>query len=97
MKELASLPNVVCKISGVTTEAGSQELDPRTAEALHRACDRRFGFERVMYGGDWHVCELAGPYPQWVEIVDWVIEGASADEKRQLYRDTAIRAYRLDA
>jgi hypothetical protein len=27
--------------------------------------------------------------------VDWVIEGATAEEKRKLYRETAIRAYRL--
>ncbi len=54
-----------------------------------------FGFGRCMYGGDWHVLELAGTYPQWVEVVDWVIEGASADEKRKLYRETATRVYRL--
>ena len=96
LKELAALPNVVCKISGVTTEADHkawtrEQLKPYIAHAIE--C---FGFDRVMYGGDWHVLELAGTYPQWVEIVDWVIAGASADEKRKLYRDNAIRAYRLD-
>ena len=40
--------------------------------------------------------ELAIAYPEWVEIVDWVIEGASAEEKRKLFRDTAIEFYRLD-
>jgi L-fuconolactonase len=49
-----------------------------------------------MYGGDWHVMELAGTYPQWVGIVDWVVEGASKDEKRKLFRDNAIKFYRLD-
>jgi L-fuconolactonase len=49
-----------------------------------------------MYGGDWHVSELAGTYPQWVEIVDWVTEGASLEEKRKLFRDNAISFYRLD-
>ena len=39
--------------------------------------------------------ELAGTYPQWVEIVDWVVEGASKDEKRKLFRDNAIEFYRL--
>ena len=96
LKELAALPNVACKISGVTTEADHkswtrEQLKPYIAHAIE--C---FGFDRVMYGGDWHVLELAGTYPQWVEIVDWVIAGASADEKRKLYRDNAIRAYRLD-
>jgi L-fuconolactonase len=95
LKELASLPNVVCKISGVTTEADHknwtrEQLKPYIVHAID--C---FGFDRVMYGGDWHVLELAGTYPQWVEIVDWVVAGASAEEKRKLYRDNAIRAYRL--
>jgi L-fuconolactonase len=95
MKELASLPNVTCKISGVSTEADHrnwtrEQLKPYIAHAIDS-----FGFDRSMYGGDWHVMELAGTYPQWVEVVDWVIEGASAEEKRKLYRDTAIKTYRL--
>lgn len=95
LKELASLPNVVCKISGVTTEADHkswtrEQLKPYIAHAIES-----FGFDRVMYGGDWHVLELAGTYPQWVEIVDWVIAGATPEEQRKLYRDNAIRAYRL--
>jgi L-fuconolactonase len=95
MKELAALPNVTCKISGVSTEADHQnwtreQLRPYIAHAIET-----FGFARCMYGGDWHVLELAGTYPQWVEVVDWVIEGASDDEKRKLYRDTATRVYRL--
>jgi L-fuconolactonase len=96
MKELAALPNVTCKISGVSTEADHktwtrEQLKPYIAHAIDA-----FGFERCMYGGDWHVLELAGTYPQWVEVVDWVIEGATPEEKRKLYRDTAIRTYRLD-
>ena len=95
LKELAALPNVTCKISGVTTEADHktwtrEQLKPYIAHAIE--C---FGFDRVMYGGDWHVLELAGTYPQWVGIVDWVIAGASVEEQRKLYRDNAILAYRL--
>ena len=90
------MPNVHCKISGVTTEADHknwtrEQLKPYIAHTIET-----FGFDRIMYGGDWHVSELAGTYPQWVEIVDWVIEGASAEEKRKLFRDNAISFYRLD-
>ena len=49
-----------------------------------------------MYGGDWHVMELASTYPEWVDIVDWVVSGVSAEDKRKLYRDNAVRLYRLD-
>jgi L-fuconolactonase len=95
MKELAALPNVECKISGVATEADHtnwtrEQIRPYIAHAIET-----FGFDRVMYGGDWHVMELASTYPEWVDIVDWVTVGASADEKRKLFRDNAIRFYRL--
>ena len=83
MKELASLPNVICKISGVTTEADHknwtrEQLKPYIAHAIEA-----FGFDRVMYGGDWHVSELAGTYPEWVDIVDWVIDGRDAGREAQ--------------
>ncbi len=55
-----------------------------------------FGFDRVMYGSDWTVSELTHRYPQWVDILDSVIAGSSeSEELRQLYRETAIRTYRL--
>ena len=95
LKELASLPNVDCKISGVTTEADHQNW---TREQLKPYIDHTiesFGFDRIMYGGDWHVSELAGTYPEWVAIVDWIVEGCTAEEKRKLFRDNAIRFYRL--
>lgn len=95
MKQLAAMPNVHCKISGVITEADHgnwtrEQLKPYILHAIDA-----FGFDRVMFGGDWHVLELAGTYPQWVEILDWAIEGATEAEKRKLFRDNAIRFYRL--
>jgi L-fuconolactonase len=93
--ELAQLPNVLCKISGVVTEADFKswtydEVAPYIARAIES-----FGFDRVMFGGDWPVLELAGNYPGWVSIVDRVIAGASDSEQRKLFRDNAIRHYRL--
>jgi L-fuconolactonase len=50
----------------------------------------------VMYGSDWTVSELTHPYSAWVEILDEVVSGASQADIRKLYRDNAIRIYRLD-
>jgi L-fuconolactonase len=96
VKELAKRQNVHCKISGVANEADHknwtrEELKPYIAHAIE--C---FGFDRSFYGGDWHVMELAIRYPEWVALVDWVTAGASAEEKRKLFHDNAIRFYRLD-
>lgn len=95
MCELARLPNVVCKISGVITEADHahwtrEQVKPYVAHAIE--C---FGFDRVMFGSDWTVAELTHAYPDWVAILDEVVRGCSEEELRRLYRDTAIRTYQL--
>ena len=42
------------------------------------------------------MCELAGSYLQWLTTLDWATAGFSPADKRKLFRDNAIRAYRLD-
>lgn len=96
LKRLAALPNVHCKISGVCTEADHrtwtrQEIAPYVEHALES-----FGFERVMFGSDWHVLELAGTYPDWVHVVDEITHDCSPSERRKLFRDNAAAFYRLD-
>lgn len=92
---LAQLPNVWCKISGVVTEADhsawtAEQVIPYIAHAID--C---FGFDRVLFGGDWPVLELAATYSVWVDVVDRAIAGSSREEIRKLYRDNAIEFYRL--
>lgn len=95
LRELARLPNVVCKLSGVISEADhgtwtAEQVKPYVAHAID--C---FGFDRILYGSDWTVSELTHNYPDWVAIIDEVVAGASEGERRRLYRDNAIRTYRL--
>ncbi len=95
LAELARLPNVACKVSGMVTEDdhGSwkrENLKPYIDHVL--AC---FGFDRVVYGGDWPVVTLAAAYSQWVEALDWALEGRTAGERSRLYRHNAVRIYRL--
>jgi L-fuconolactonase len=95
IREMAHLPNVVCKVSGVITEAdhthwNKDDVKPYIAHVLET-----FGFDRVMYGSDWTVAELTHAYPTFVEILDEVVAGASESDRRKLYRDTAISVYRL--
>jgi L-fuconolactonase len=93
--ELAAEPNVFCKISGVVTEADHKawtydQVAPYVARAIE--C---FGFDRAMFGSDWPVSELAVAFAGWVDLVDRVTAGASAEELKKLYRDTATQFYRL--
>jgi L-fuconolactonase len=95
IRDMAALPNVACKFSGVVTEADHakwtrDELEPYIDHAIES-----FGPDRVLYGGDWPVAELAGGYPKWLATLDWVTQGLSTAERRKLFRDNAIRTYRL--
>jgi L-fuconolactonase len=96
INEMAALPNVVCKLSGVTTEADHQNW---TRDQLRPYIDHVigcFGFDRILYGGDWPVSELAGKYTDWLEVLDWATAGCTREEKRKLFHDNALRVYRLE-
>jgi L-fuconolactonase len=96
LSELASFPNVHCKVSGLTTEA---HHDRWTKEELKPYIDYAvevFGFERLIYGGDWPVCTQATTLPRWVATLDWALSGISADEQERLYRTNAKAFYRID-
>lgn len=93
--ELARRPNVVCKLSGLVTEAdraGWQPADlaPYAAQALSS-----FGPDRVMFGSDWPVCELAATYQQVVETARTLTAQLSDGERADVFAGTARRAYRL--
>ena len=95
IREMAALPNVVCKLSGVTTEADHASWSREQLRPYIDHVIESFGVDRVMYGGDWPVSELAGRYPQWLETLDWATAQLTRAEKRKLFRDNAIKAYRL--
>ena len=96
IESLSDFDNVCCKISGVVTTADHQswtvdEISPYISHAID--C---FGWDRVAYGGDWPVSTLATTYPRWVEVLDQIVSGASDHQKRNLYRENAIKFYQLE-
>ncbi len=96
IKALAAFPNAWCKVSGLVTEADHQSW---TKEALKPYIDHViecFGFDRVMYGGDWPVAYQATDYPRWVETLAWAVSGCSNTELEKLFRANAITFYRLN-
>ncbi len=93
--ELAALPNVVCKVSGMTTEA---ERDAWTVDDLapyfHRAVEC-FGWDRLLFGSDWPVCNLAGGYEPWLRSANALLTGVSSADRTKFFVSNAVRIYRL--
>ena len=95
LKAVAAQPNVVCKISGLTTEADwqgwqTEQLNPYFDTAL-----AAFGYDRVLFGGDWPVCTLATTYQRWLDTVSAWTASASEGDQKKLFQTNAERIYRI--
>ncbi|HEX6356225.1 amidohydrolase family protein [Actinophytocola sp.] len=95
VSSLAARPNVSCKLSGLVTEADwakwtVEELRPYAAHVLSE-----FGPDRVMFGSDWPVCELAATYEQVYEATRTFTGELSTSEQEEVFAGTATRAYPL--
>jgi L-fuconolactonase len=97
VEPIAALPHVVCKVSGMMTEAMNAQgaFDPADLTMYLDAVLELFGPQRLMFGSDWPVCLLAAPYMQVAGIVEQWAAKLSASERSALWGDTARRLYRL--
>jgi len=93
ISELAALPNVFCKLSGLLTEAGERNgaggLRPYVDHLLQ--C---FGPRRLLWGSDWPVLNLAGDYARWFRLAD-ALTGLNGAEHAVVFGGNAARFYRL--
>ncbi|HUT24154.1 MAG TPA: amidohydrolase family protein [Sumerlaeia bacterium] len=95
MMELGRRENVVCKVSGMVTEA---DYAAWTEEQLRPYFDvvlEAFGPRRLAFGSDWPVCEVACPYGKWFSIVKGFIFALSPTEQDWILGGTAREAYKL--
>ncbi|MFD7372797.1 amidohydrolase family protein [Streptomyces mirabilis] len=95
VRALAALPNTVCKLSGMVTEADHAKW---TVDGLRPYADTvldAFGPGRLMFGSDWPVCTLAASYGQVVDVAEELTEGLGAEERAEVFGGTATRVYRL--
>ena len=95
IRELAALPNVVCKISGMVTEADHAGWTTDDLRPYFEVVYEAFGEDRVMFGGDWPVALLASSYARWVQTLDELAAGLSEPARRKLWAENARRVYRL--
>ena len=93
LRRLATFPNVVCKVSGMVTEAAWNAWEPADFRPYLDVVFEAFGAERMMFGSDWPVCTVAASYREVVSIVTDYFEGLSADERAAVWGGTAARFY----
>lgn len=92
---LAALPHVSCKLSGLITEADWQQWRPVELLPYFYLALELFGPQRLMFGSDWPVCQLAGTYSDVHRLFESALRELSADEQAAIRGGNAIRLYGL--
>lgn len=95
LRAAAACPNISCKISGMITEADWKSWKPSDLTPYIDAALKCFGPDRLMFGSDWPVCELAGTYQQVVDATAMHLDALSAGEQAAIWGGTAAKFYGL--
>lgn len=91
----AKYKNVYCKLSGMITEADWQNWRPEHLRVYVQHALELFGPERLMFGSDWPVCELAGNYQHVFEATRQAIGSVSESEYDAIFGGTARKFYSI--
>jgi predicted TIM-barrel fold metal-dependent hydrolase len=94
LQEISRRPNVSCKISGIIAYAAGEI----TADTLHPVLEHAidcFGWDRVLWGSDWPVCNLTRDLATWSRLLDDSLADCSGDELARLYHRNARLIYQL--
>jgi L-fuconolactonase len=101
MSELGRRPQLMCKFSGLLTEAAGIERQGEAASLgrlrpLWRQLLADFGADRLMWGSDWPVLTLACGYDRWLACADALIDELTPTGRHALRCGNAARFYGLD-
>lgn len=93
LKRLAALPNVFAKLSGLTAQ---DAWDARRDDVVARYLDHAlacFTPDRLMFGGDWPVVNLAGGHGRWRDLFETAIAALPSLEREKIRTETARAFY----
>jgi predicted TIM-barrel fold metal-dependent hydrolase len=107
IRALAQCPNVHVKLGGLGMRISAfgfeREADPPSSQVLAdtwrpyiETCIEAFGATRSMFESNFPVDKGSYGYGEGWNAFKRLARGASAEEKRALFHDTATRFYRLD-
>jgi L-fuconolactonase len=92
-RQAASFPNVYCKLSGMVTEADWERWSVDDLRPYVQAALDLFGPDRLMFGSDWPVSELAATYGQVRGALVEALGSISGAERLAIFGGTAARFY----
>lgn len=95
IRTLSKFPNLVCKFSGLVTEADHRHWTTAQLRPYVDHLLEAFGPFRLLFGGDWPVAKLASDYLRWLDTARELVAGCTADEQLMIFQRNAERVYRI--
>jgi L-fuconolactonase len=97
MRTLGTKKNLVCKVSGIVVQLEKEKgkWKPEALAPVVNHTIESFGWDRVMFAGDWPVCTLAGSYKDWLSALQELVKDRTEEQKKKLFHDNAAKFYGL--
>lgn len=95
IRELAAHQNVACKLSGLVTEADWTQWTIEDIRPYAETVLTAFGPNRILFGTDWPVCELAASYARVTELARDLCADLSDADRAAVLGDNARKWYGL--
>ena len=96
IKALAQIPNVICKLSGLMAYCAPGTSSLETIEPYVDHVLNCFGPDRMVWGSDWPVVNLAKGLPEWIAVTRKILGKLSADEASSIAYGTAQTVYEVN-
>jgi L-fuconolactonase len=92
LRAIAQNPRVMCKLSGLLTEAAS-DWRPNDIATYFDHLLALFGPQRLIWGSDWPVVNLAGGYDVWRALTIELLQDLDAGDRAAILGGNAERVY----
>ncbi|MBZ4034121.1 amidohydrolase family protein [Flavobacterium sp. 17A] len=96
IEEIAKYDNVYCKISGMVTEADWKNWKPEDLKPYLDVVFENFSADKLMYGSDWPVLNVASDYTEVVKTLEDYIAKFSIEDQNKIWFENVITFYNLN-
>jgi len=96
IQEIAKFDNVSCKVSGMVTEADWKNWKAQDLQPYLDVIFENFSTDKLMFGSDWPVCNVAAEYSKVVSTLEDYIAQFTIQDQNKIWYENAISFYKLE-
>lgn len=95
ISDLAAIPNVACKVSGIMAYCKPGTASFETVRPYLEHVAQTFGSNRLVWGSDWPVVQTANGIEDWIDVTREFLSTLSAEETKKISYQNASKIYGL--